>query len=143
MRFLSALSRRSKLPLKTDETRERRYYQMTKRVVVTGLGIISPVGIGKDSFWKSLLEGKNGIGKITLFDAAEYSAQIAGEVTDFEPTDYLDRKDARHMDRYAQFAVVAPLAGNIPIFYSLRSATYLRNTAMAGTVFPPMSPHLG
>ena len=80
---------------------------MTKRVVVTGLGIISPVGIGKDSFWKSLLEGKNGIGKITLFDAAEYSAQIAGEVTDFEPTDYLDRKDARHMDRYAQFAVVA------------------------------------
>lgn len=80
---------------------------MSNRVVITGLGVISPVGIGKDAFWNSLIEGKSGIGKITLFDATDYAAQIAGEVKDFNPTDYIDRKEARHMDRYAQFAVAA------------------------------------
>lgn len=80
---------------------------MSNRVVITGLGVVSPVGIGKDAFWNSLIEGKSGIGKITLFDATDYAAQIAGEVKDFNPTDYIDRKEARHMDRYAQFAVAA------------------------------------
>ncbi len=80
---------------------------MSNRVVITGLGIVSPVGIGKDAFWESLLAGKSGIGRISLFDATDYAAQIAGEVKDFNPTDYIDRKEARHMDRYAQFAVAA------------------------------------
>ena len=80
---------------------------MKNRVVITGIGVISPIGTGKDNFWQALLEGKNGIGKITRFDATDYGAQIAGEVKDFEPKDYIDRKEARRMDRYAQFAVAA------------------------------------
>jgi len=80
---------------------------LNNRVVITGIGVISPIGTGKDAFWQALLEGKNGIGKITRFDAADYGAQIAGEVKDFDPKDYIDRKEARRMDRYAQFAVAA------------------------------------
>ena len=80
---------------------------MSNRVVITGLGVVSPVGIGKDVFWKSLLEGKNGIDKITRFDATEYKSQIAGEVKDFDPADYMDKKEAKRIDRYAQFAVAA------------------------------------
>ena len=80
---------------------------MSKRVVITGLGAITPFGIGKDAFWEGLMEGKNGIGKITRFDASEYGAQIAGEVKGFEPTDYIDKKESKRMDRYAQFAVAA------------------------------------
>ena len=80
---------------------------MSKRVVITGLGAITPIGIGKDAFWEGLIEGKNGIGKITRFDASEYGAQIAGEVKGFEPTDYIDKKESKRMDRYAQFAVAA------------------------------------
>lgn len=77
------------------------------RVVITGLGAVTPIGIGKEAFWQNLIAGKNGIQKITRFDAAEYGSQIAGEVTDFEPTDYIDKKEAKRMDRYAQFAVAA------------------------------------
>ncbi len=80
---------------------------MSNRVVITGLGVISPVGTGKDVFWKSLLEGKNGIDKITRFDASEYKSQIAGEVKNFDPADYMDKKEAKRIDRYAQFAVAA------------------------------------
>lgn len=80
---------------------------MKNRVVITGLGAVSPIGIGKEKFWDSLLAGKSGIGKITRFDASEYTAQIAGEVKDFEPSDYIDKKEAKRMDRYTQFAVSA------------------------------------
>ena len=80
---------------------------MSKRVVITGLGAITPIGIGKDAFWEGLMEGKNGIGKITRFDASEYHAQIAGEVKDFDPTDYIDKKESKRMDRCTQFAVAA------------------------------------
>ena len=60
---------------------------LEKRVVITGLGVISPVGIGKDAFWKALLNGESGIGPITHFDAAEYTTRIAGEVKDFDPAE--------------------------------------------------------
>ncbi|MCR5175299.1 MAG: beta-ketoacyl-ACP synthase II [Anaerovibrio sp.] len=80
---------------------------MSNRVVITGLGVISPIGTGKDVFWNSLLAGKNGIDKITRFDATEYKSQIAGEVKDFDPADYMDKKEAKRIDRYAQFAVAA------------------------------------
>ena len=80
---------------------------MKNRVVITGLGAVTPIGIGKDEFWKGLLEGRNGIEKITRFDPSEYGAQIAGEVKDFEPADFIDKKEAKRMDRYAQFAVAA------------------------------------
>ncbi len=80
---------------------------MLKRVVVTGLGVISPIGIGKDAFWESLAAGRNGIGRITHFDPSLFSSQIAGEVKDFNPSNYLDKKEARRLVRFIQFAVAA------------------------------------
>lgn len=78
---------------------------MNNRVVVTGLGVISPVGIGKERYWQALLSGQSGIGPITLFDTEGFGAKIAGEVTDFRPEDFLERKEIKRMDRFAQFAV--------------------------------------
>ena len=75
--------------------------------MITGMGAITPIGIGAENFWKALLEGKNGIERITRFDPAEVSSQIAGEVTDFVPEDYIDKKESKRMDRYTQFAVAA------------------------------------
>jgi len=80
---------------------------MDRRVVVTGLGVISPIGNTVDDFWTSLKEGKSGISKIERFDASEYTTQIAGEVKDFDYSQYLGRKDAKRMDRFTQFAVCA------------------------------------
>ncbi|MGM0379983.1 MAG: beta-ketoacyl-ACP synthase II [Bacillota bacterium] len=83
---------------------------MSRRVVVTGLGVVSPIGNSIDQFWDSLKDGKSGIDKIENFDASEYKTQIAGEVKDFDFSEYLTRKDAKRMDKFSQFAVVA--AGN-------------------------------
>ncbi len=80
---------------------------MANRVVLTGVGVISPIGSGKDVFWEALLAGKNGIERITRFDPADCASQIAGEVKDFDPTAYIDRKEVKRMDRYTQFAVAA------------------------------------
>ena len=80
---------------------------MSNRVVITGVGAITPIGTGKDEFWKGLMEGRNGIDKISRFDASEFTAQIAGEVKDFDPTQYIDKKESKRMDRYTQFAVAA------------------------------------
>lgn len=80
---------------------------MANRVVITGIGAVTPIGIGKDEFWNALLEGKNGIERITYFDPTEYKSQIAGEVKNFEPADYMDKKEAKRMDRYTQYAVAA------------------------------------
>ena len=81
---------------------------MEKRVVITGLGAITPVGIGKENFYNALLEGKSGIGPITRFDASDYATRIAGEVKDFDITQYgVDKKEARRMDRSVEFAIGA------------------------------------
>ncbi|HBC92018.1 MAG TPA: beta-ketoacyl-[acyl-carrier-protein] synthase II [Pelotomaculum sp.] len=80
---------------------------MQKRVVVTGLGIISPLGTGLEQFWTSLTGGVSGIRRITRFDATKFSTQIAGEVIDFDPAEHMDKKEARRMDRFTQFAVAA------------------------------------
>ena len=77
------------------------------RVVVTGLSAITSVGIGKDAFWEAIKAGKCGIRKITGFDASDFPSQIAGEVVDFNPDIYIDKKDQRHMDRFSQFGVAA------------------------------------
>ena len=77
------------------------------RVVITGLGAVSPVGIGKEKFWEAITSGVNGIGKITLFDATDLTAQIAGEVTDFDGGQFIDKKELKRMDRYTQFALAA------------------------------------
>lgn len=78
-----------------------------KRVVITGLGAITPIGNTLAEYWEGLLSGRNGIGPITLFDASRHDCRIAGEVKGFDPHDYMDRKDAKRMDRFAQFAVSA------------------------------------
>jgi 3-oxoacyl-[acyl-carrier-protein] synthase II len=78
-----------------------------RRAVVTGLGIVSPVGIGADASWDALVNGRSGIADITLFDAADYEIHIAGEVKDFDPLQYMDGKDARRHDRNTHFAVAA------------------------------------
>lgn len=76
-----------------------------KRVVITGLGAITPLGNDLESYWRNLLAGKSGVGPITLFDASQHATRIAAEVKGFDPHQYVDRKDAKRMDRFAQFAV--------------------------------------
>ncbi len=80
---------------------------MSRRVVVTGMGVVSPVGTGVPKSWSNLIAGVTGIDRISSFDPSELEVQIAGEATDFEPTDFLDTKEARRMDRFTQFAVAA------------------------------------
>lgn len=77
------------------------------RVVVTGLGAVTPVGNTRDDFWKRLLAGESGVGPITAFDASDFITRIAAEVKDWEPERLLGRKEARRMDRFTQFALVA------------------------------------
>lgn len=78
-----------------------------KRVVITGLGPITPVGTGKEEYWNSLVEGKSGISHITNFDTEGYTSTIGAEVVDFHPAEYMDKKEAKRMDKFAQFAVAA------------------------------------
>ena len=80
---------------------------MGKRVVITGLGVVSPLGNDVPTTWSALVNGRSGIGPITLFDASPFSVRIFGEVKDFDPLRYVDPKDARKMDRNVQFAVAA------------------------------------
>jgi len=79
------------------------------RVVITGLGAITPLGISLEGIWNSLLEGRSGVRKITQFDASGLPCQIAGEIPDFNPTDYLDKKEARRFARSAQIALAAAM----------------------------------
>ncbi len=79
------------------------------RVVVTGMGVVCPLGLDTATTWEGLIAGKSGIDYITLFDAEPLETKFAGEVTRFEPTDYISRKEARRMDRFAQLAVAASL----------------------------------
>lgn len=79
----------------------------TRRVVVTGLGVVSPIGNTIDVFWKSLLEGKSGVRRLSQFDPTYFTCKIAAEVKDFDPSGYLTPKEMKRMDRFTQFAVVA------------------------------------
>lgn len=80
---------------------------MERRVVVTGVGCVSPLALTAEETWSLAREGRSGIGPITLFDASTYPVRIAGEVKGFDPLAYIDRKEARKMDRFIQFAVAA------------------------------------
>ncbi len=77
------------------------------RVVVTGMGAITPLGNSVPDFWQGCLDGRSGIGPVTQFDPSGYPSRIAGEVCDFDPQDYMERRDARRMSRFSQFAVAA------------------------------------
>ncbi len=78
---------------------------MKRRVVITGMAAITPIGTGLSAFWDGLISGKSGVGPITQFDSTDFTTKIAAEVKEFDPTDFMDRKDARRMDRFTQFAI--------------------------------------
>ena len=80
---------------------------MKRRVVVTGLGAITPVGLNLEDFWKSLVEGKSGVANITYFDTDEFKTKFAAELKGFDPLNYMDRKLAQRCDPFTQYALAA------------------------------------
>ena len=80
---------------------------MTNRVVVTGLGAVTPIGIGYQKFWENLLAGQTGVSNITYFDPANYTCKIAAELKDFDPGQFMDRKEARKLVKFIQYAIAA------------------------------------
>ncbi|MCS7459501.1 beta-ketoacyl-ACP synthase II [Paenibacillus doosanensis] len=83
---------------------------MKQRVVITGMGVMTSLGHDLETFWGNLMAGKSGVGNIELFDVSEYPTRIAAEIKDFNPEQYFDKKEARRMDRFVQFAVAASLS---------------------------------
>ena len=77
------------------------------RIVVTGIGVVSPIGLTADATWQSLVAGRSGVGRISAFDAEGFETTIAAEIPDFDPTNYMERKEARRADRFSQFALAA------------------------------------
>jgi len=78
-----------------------------RRVVITGIGLVTPLGIGKDPNWEALLAGRSGISTITRFDVSRFATRIAGEIRNFDPQQFMDRKEARKMDLFVQYAIAA------------------------------------
>ena len=78
-----------------------------RRVVITGMGNISPVGLDAPTMWQNLVAGRSGIGPITLFDTANFGVRIAGEAHGFDPSDYMSKKDIRRADRFTHFAIAS------------------------------------
>ncbi|PSB28899.1 beta-ketoacyl-ACP synthase II [Chlorogloea sp. CCALA 695] len=101
-----------------------------KRVVVTGVGAITPLGNNPQDYWQGLLAGRSGIVPITLFDASKHKCRIAGEIRGFDPQDYIDSKEAKRMDRFAQFAVAASLQAIRDAKFEINEL----NAAQVGTI---------
>ena len=80
-----------------------------RRVVITGMGAVTPIGLGIDEFWDGLLKGKNGVAPITRFDASKFDTQFAAEVKNFNPLDFLSKKEVRRLDPFAQYALVSSI----------------------------------
>ncbi|HYW41330.1 MAG TPA: beta-ketoacyl-ACP synthase II [Bryobacteraceae bacterium] len=80
---------------------------MSRRVVVTGVGLLTPLGIGTEASWEAVRAGRSGIGRITQFDASAFSCRIAGEVKGFDPANYIEKKEIKKMGRFIQFAIAA------------------------------------
>jgi len=79
----------------------------TTRVVVTGLGVVSPLGNDIDTFWRRLVAGESGVGPITRFDTSDYKVHIAAEVKDFDAEDFIDKRQVRRLDLFSRYAVAA------------------------------------
>lgn len=107
--------------------------KLKNRVVITGIGAVTPIGIGKDNFWQALIDGKNGIKKISRIDPSDLPSQIAGEIPDFNPDDFIDKKEAKRMDRYTQFAVAAADLAIIDSEIDLESENLDRIGTFVGT----------
>lgn len=113
------------------------FFLPKRRVVITGIGVISSIGIGKDAFWEALRQGRSGISRITSFDSSRLTTQFAGQVQNFDPLLYTDRKSLRRMDRTSQFAVACAKmavqdAGIDPQSNGRHRAGVIIGTAMAG-----------
>src|SRR5437867_6929990 len=80
-----------------------------RRVVVTGLGAVTPIGVGREALWAGILSSANGVGPITRFDSTEFPVHFAAEVKNFDPAQFLSAKDARHLDRFVQFGLGAAI----------------------------------
>ncbi len=106
---------------------------MNRRVVVTGMGMITPLGHNVPDNWAALVAGHSGTNRITLFDPAGYDSQVAGEVKDFDPTKYIDRKEARRTDRFSQFAMVAAEEALRHANYTVDPADGTRIATIIGT----------
>ena len=108
-----------------------------RRVVITGMGVVAPNGIGVENFWDSLVHGRSGVRRITHFDASSYPSQVAAEVPDFDPTDYMDPKTAKRLDRFAHFCLASASMAlqdaeiKIPIKDPYRSGVFV-GTAIGG-----------
>jgi len=113
---------------------------MDNRIVITGIGIVSPIGIGKDIFWDNCLSGVSGVGKISYFDTAQYRTKIAAIIKDFKADDFLEKKVIRKTDRFAHFALAASKLAlkdsklNIDNNLSTRLGIYL-GTGLGGMFF--------
>ena len=86
-------------------------FPLSNRVVVTGIGMVSPVGLDVPTTWQALISSKSGVDYITQFDPESFETKIAAEVKNFDPGLYLERKEHRRLDRFAQFAVAANMVG--------------------------------
>src|SRR5678816_2038743 len=80
---------------------------MRRRVVVTGIGLVTPVGVGREESWSALLAGKSGVGPITQFDTTDFATKFAGEVKNFDPTRWIEKREAKSQDRFLHFALAA------------------------------------
>ena len=100
---------------------------MNRKVVVTGMGVVSPIGSSVEEFKESLKAGRSGVKKITGFDTTDFEVKIAGEVTDFNPSDWIDKREARKMARFTQFAAVATLQ-------ALKQADLLTDRKIKGNI---------
>ena len=113
-----------------------------RRVVVTGIGVVSPVGLDVDSTWKNLLAGTPGVARIQRFDTTNQQVKIAGELKDFDPKKYMDHKMARRSGRFAQMAVAASkqalCSGNLEVDESNRDEIGVV-VALLHPFFPPPS----
>ena len=108
---------------------------MERRVVITGLGAVTPLGLTIDTIWEKLCQGVSGIARITRFDPTDYPAQIAGEVRDFTPEHYIDKRDLRRMDRFVHFALVASQEAIQDAGLTITESTADRVGVYIGTAF--------
>ena len=111
---------------------------MKNRVAVTGVGVVSPIGTGKEAFWKSLISGRSGVGFVTHFDASSYPCKLAAEVNDFEATDFINPKAVRRFSRGTQFAIVATQKAITDANIDLSGADPYRVGLSYGTALGPM-----
>src|SRR6266498_892723 len=107
--------------------------QKTRRVVITGLGVVAPNGIGKDAFWEALIAGKSGVGEVTAFDSTTFPCHVAAEVKNFLPSDFMTKKNSRELWRFSQFALASAQMAIDDAKLRLDSANVQRTALCFGT----------